>query len=110
MDVNSKWNQLLEYLESKLGEKPDYDGILFLVGLQELGFIPEKLNKNQKVDVMHVAICSLLSNYGYFSFEGNDKDGWPHWKQEESLPNLKPMQQEKLIKEALIDYFEPTLT
>jgi hypothetical protein len=105
MDVNKQWRVLLEYLETNLGEKPDYDGVLFFIGLQELGFIPESLTKNQKVDVMHVAICTLLSTYGYYAYVGNDEDGWPHWDKLKDLPALKPLEQEKLMKEAIVTYF-----
>mgnify|MGYP003339222335 FL=1 len=77
----------------------------FFIGLQELGFVPEKLNKNQKLDVMHVAICTLLSNYGYYMYKGNDEEGWPHWEKTNDLPLLKPLEQERLIKEAIIGYF-----
>lgn len=105
MDVNKQWNELLNYLETQIGEKPNYDGILFLIGLQELGFVPEKLKKNEKLDVMHVAICTLLSRYGYYAYVGNDQDGWPHWDKVQELPALKPLEQEKLMKEAIIDYF-----
>lgn len=105
MDVNKQWHKTLDYLEQNLGERPDYDGILFFIGLQELGFVPEKLNKNQKVDVMHVAICTLLSGYGYYAYVGNDNEGWPHWDKLKDLPALRPIEQEKLMKEAIVNYF-----
>ena len=58
---------------------PDLQTILFLIGVQELGRIPkEKFTKEEKRDLMHVAVCTLLEKDGYFEFEGRDQDGWQH--------------------------------
>jgi len=65
-----------------------------------------KFSKNAKLDVLHIAICTLLAPYGYYEYEGLDKDGWPHWKVVENLPPLKSGQQLYLIKQAVIDYFD----
>ena len=64
-----------------------------------------KFSKNGKLDVMHIAICTLLAPYGYYEYEGLDKDGWPHWKVNEKLPSLKPGNQLQLMKQAVVDYF-----
>ena len=58
------------------------------------------------MDVLHIAICSLLSPFGYYSYEGHDADGWPHYTLNEKLPPLKPGEQTVLMKEALVLYFE----
>ena len=69
--------------------------------------IPEKLTKDQKVEVMHVAICSVLSPYGYYEFMGKDEEGWPHWKRKERIPPLQPDEQDLFIKKAILEYIEP---
>jgi hypothetical protein len=101
-----KWNTMLKSLEERFGEDIDLQAILFLIGLQELGQGYNKLNKNQKVDVMHIAVCALLSQWGYYKFSGHDKDGWPHWEATEKLPHLSAKEQNKLIKEAIVEYFD----
>ena len=55
---------------------------------------------------MHVAICTLMEPYGYYSFIGRDQEGWPHWDLEKKLPSLNELEQERLIKEGIITYFE----
>ena len=77
---------------------------LLILGVQELGKGPVKLSKDQKLEVMHVAICTLLEPYGYYEFEGNDSEGWPHWKRSDKLPFLKSEEQEKLLKQAIVEY------
>lgn len=105
-DSEVKFKDVLVRLSKQFGEDIDVQAILFLIGIQELGKGAIKLNKNQKLDVMHIAICKLLEPYGFYEYEGLDKDGWPHWKASDKLPPLKPMQQEQLMKEAIIDYFK----
>lgn len=93
-------------MEVQFGGDIDVQGILFLVGVQELGKGKIKLSKNQKLDVIHIAICTLLEPYGYYKFMGIDEEGWPHWEMNEKLPPLKPLQQEQLVKQALVEYFK----
>lgn len=106
MDTELEFQNITKQLAKQFGEDIDIQGLLFIIGLQELGKGKIKLSKNQKLDVMHIAICTLLEPYGYYEFEGLDIDGWPHWKSSEKLPPLKPGQQEAIIKQAMIDYFK----
>ena len=97
-------------MESKLverfGKKPDLETILFLVGVQEFGDIREKFTKEQKQDLMHIAVCQLLSESGYYELERVDEDGWPHFKQLKALPALNMIEQENFIKDHVLLYFE----
>ena len=65
-----------------------------------------EFSKEEKTDLLHIAICRLLSNYGFYELEGRDKEGWPHYTTNENLPPLKPGEQTILMKEAAIVYFE----
>lgn len=100
-----EWNALVSRLEQRFGEEIDIDGILYLIGIQELGQGPQTLNKTQKVDLLHMVVCRLLEPYGYYEFLGTDEDGWSHYEATEQLPYLQPAQQHRLIKEAILDYF-----
>ncbi len=107
--VNSSeitFEQVLDKLAVQFGGDIDLQAILFLIGIQELGKGKIKLNKNEKLDVMHIAICTLLEPFGYYKFEGLDEEGWPHWSVNEKLPPLKPAQQQQLVKQAIVDYFK----
>ncbi len=110
LEFQRDWAALQTALEKQFGEPPELEAILLLVGIQEIGKGPMRLNKQQKMDALHVAICSLLIPYEYYRFVGRDEDGWPHFEATEHLPGLKPIQQQRLIKEALIDYFSPLET
>jgi len=101
-----KWQELLKQLSSEFGDELDLQSVLFLIGVQELGQGYQKFKKDEKLDLMHVAICTLLETYGYYEFLGKDEEGWPHFERTSLLPSLGPSQQETLVKKAIIDYFK----
>ena len=103
-----KWNALVEFVNLRFGntEHLGIQAVLFLIGLNELGQGYKKLEKEDKINLLHIAICRLLSDYGYYEYAGRDKDGWPHWKTNISLPKLKSEEQIELIKEAALLYFD----
>lgn len=105
-DLQSRWWKLEEKLVERFGKKPDVETILFLIGIQELGDIREKFTKEQKQDLMHVAICTVLLPSGYYELEGVDEDGWPHFKQLKAMPEMQPFEQENFLKDHILLYFQ----
>ena len=105
-DIQLRWWKLEEKLMEKFGKKPDMEAILFLIGIQEFGDIKSKFTKEQKQDLMHVAVCSLLAQSGYYELEGIDGDGWPHFKQLLELPQFNMIEQENFLKDHVLLYFE----
>jgi hypothetical protein len=104
-DLQTRWWQLLSKLQSHFGKKPDIEGILFLIGIQETSIHKKKYSKEEKQDLMHVAICTLLQPSGYYIFDYQDKDGWPHFKQLKQLPALHLPDQENFLKDHILFYF-----
>jgi hypothetical protein len=111
LDQERKWNALLEDLKDIIGKKPkDLNGVLFLIGVQELGQGNKTFSKEEKQDLIHIGICKVLSLAGYYVLEGNDKDGWPHWKLVKKMPHFDLLEQEKLLKMHVMEYFEKEYT
>lgn len=107
LDLDRSWHSLLETISKNLGSKPkDLNGVLFLIGVQELGKGSAYFSKEEKQDLLHIAICKVLSLAGYYELEGLDKEGWPHWKLIKKLPHFDLLEQEKLLKMHVIEYFE----
>ena len=106
-DLKTKWNNLKTKLSFDFSDNEiiDLDSIIFLIGLQELGQFQKRFNKQKKLEVIHIAVCKLLSDYGYYEFDYTDNDGWPHYKLIKKLPNLKAGEQTILMKKAIINYF-----
>ena len=104
--LEAEWQGALKIFEERFGPDMDLQAALFLIGIQELGKGPMKLNKDQKLDVIHIAVCTLLEPYGYYEYKGVDDDGWPHWERTTRLPKLNPKDQDQLMKRAIIDYLK----
>jgi hypothetical protein len=107
-DLQVRWWNLEAKMMERFNKKPDMETILFLVGIQEFGDIREKFTKEQKQDLMHIAVCSLLSQSGYYELDRLDEDGWPHFRQLKALPELDPIAQENFLKDHVLLYFDRT--
>jgi len=105
-EVKQEWTNLMKRLEVQFGEGIEIEGILILIGTQELGKGYKKFTKDEKLDVLHIALCTLLEPFGYYTFAGRDADGWPHWDAVTTLPPLRPGEQKGLVIRAILDYFK----
>jgi hypothetical protein len=105
--LKKQWDTLIKKLSDQFadGENLDLDGVLYLIGVQELGQIHRKYKKDEKINLMHIAICRVLEPYGYYKFDFYDGQGWPHYQIKEKLPSLKAGEQSILMKEAAVNYF-----
>ncbi|PQL95159.1 hypothetical protein [Apibacter adventoris] len=107
MDETRIWELIEIFFKDKFtnGEIPDLNTMIFLIGLQELGFGYKKYKKDEKMNLMHIAVCRLLEPFGYYRFDKYDEDNWPHYELIEDLPPLKPNEQTLLMKKAIVQYF-----
>jgi hypothetical protein len=105
--IDFEWLKVRHFVKDSLNVEnlPDLQTILFLIGVQELGFRQTEFSKEEKQDLMHIAVCSLLEDQGYFRFIGRDKDGWPHWEQTKSFSIKGAGPQEEILKLQIIKYF-----
>jgi len=99
------WNKLLRKLQVHFKKEPDVNAILFLIGIQELGNGFKDFTKEQKQDLMHIAICKILSFSGYYILSGQDSEGWPIWDNIKPLPTLSLKEQESFLKNHILEYF-----
>ena len=110
LESERKWHIAMKELEKTVGKKPkDLNAVLFLIGVQELGKGALVFSKEEKQDLMHIAICKLLSYLGYYELVGTDHQGWPHWKKLKDLPHFDLLEQEKLLKMQAMQYFREEL-
>lgn len=100
-----EFQRLTRSLEAKFGEGLDLNAIMLLIGIQELGLGYKKFSKDEKMNLMHIAICTILEPFGFYKFTENDEDGWPHFEKVKNIPHLDHKDQESLMKEAIINYF-----
>lgn len=107
IQLKERWETLVNLLSDQFskGENLDLEAIIYLIGVQELGKFNVIYKKDEKINLMHIAICRLLEPYGFYKFEYFDAEGWPHYSVKEELPPLKAGEQSVLMKEAIVNYF-----
>ena len=104
-DIQLRWWKLEQQFFEKFEKKPDVETILFLIGVQEVRTSKKKFNKEEKQDLMHIAVCTVLSQSGYYAVEKYDEDGWPHFSQLKELPAYNMIEQENFLKDHILLYF-----
>jgi hypothetical protein len=110
--IDFEWLQIRHYVAKTMNKEklPDLQSILFLIGIQELGVWEEDtFSKEEKQDLMHIAVCALLEADGYYEHIGRDQDGWPHYKKLKEFDLQGIDGQERYLKEKVIDYFKPNI-
>lgn len=107
-ELDFEWLRVRHYVKDamKRDDLPDLNMVLLLIGMQELGRWKKKFTKEEKQDLMHIAVCRLLSYEEYFEFIGRDADGWPHWKQVREMNTQNLGQQERLLQRMAVKYFK----
>jgi len=105
-NFEERWLNLLRQLRARFGKELHLNGILFLIGVQELGQGISDFTKEQKQDLMHIATCKLFSLSGYYEFSHQDEDGWPHYKLVKTIPAANLKEQDRMLKWHILEYFE----
>src|ERR1700761_9516470 len=100
-----RWLNVRKLLKERFGKAPDMEGILYVIGVNELNApVHTSFSKEQKQDLMHIGICTLLSQVGYYRFTERDADGWPHFEQLKPVDTMNMKEQEQILKECAIRY------
>lgn len=105
-DLQIRWLKLRIKLKDQFDIKPNMEGILTLIGVQELGQGVRAFSKEEKQDLMHIATCTVLLPSGYFRLDGKDEEGWPHFTQLKELPAFDMIEQENFLKDHVLLYFD----
>lgn len=101
------WLKVRHYIKDtfKKDKLPDLNAVLLVIGINELGEIRTKWSKEEKQDLMHIAVCKLLSFDGIYGFKGLDADGWPHYELLQPIAIKGVKEQGELLKDKIIQYF-----
>jgi len=104
----SGWPAVEALMQERFGKVPDMETILFLIGINEYGKAPAEAHftKEQKQDLIHVAVCTLLSQLDYYRFTGRDEEGWPHFETINVMPEMPMRDQENILKACIVHYFD----
>lgn len=106
--LDFEWLRVRHLVKDSMGRDtlPDLNAVLFLIGIQELGRWDENFTKEEKQDLMHIAVSRLLAYDGYYKFLGRDADGWPHYESVIPFTTKGVEEQEQILKIKVIEYFK----
>jgi hypothetical protein len=107
-ELDFAFNRVCHLLQERFNKQalPDLNAVLFLIGIQELGRWQDNFTKEEKQDLMHIAVCRLLATDDHYQFIGRDADGWPHYELKSKMPQIDLATQELLLKKKIVQYFD----
>ena len=111
LTVSSRWRRLQAWLGERFGAQPGLEGILFLVGIQArgYGFEPD-LDKDAKQALIMEGTYCVFETLGVYERVGMEQEGHWIWKRLIAQPpNLSIDDQEKLLRTAILQYFDDFL-
>ena len=108
IELEKKYRELERKLSAQFadGDIMKIDAILYLIGVQELGKGFLQFSKDDKINLMHIAVCKIFEPFGHYKFSHIDEEGWPHYEFTNQLPEMDVEQQAQYMKEAVVLYFE----
>lgn len=108
-DLDVRWHRLLTHLEALVGRTPSsLEQVLFLIGVQERGRGYEPgLSREQKQDLIMEGAWHAFAALGLYQRTLDDPAVWvPTFS---PWPKLSQEDQEKLLRIAILEYFNPLL-
>ncbi len=100
------WEALVERIRAQFQvEEVSEEVLLFLVGLQELGFYPDGEDKKVKLELIRLGTAVLLERAGFLQRTGTDNEGWPIFVRHRPLPPANPADQRRFLRSQILDYF-----
>ena len=66
IDMKKKWQELVDFVSKVFGdgEPLDLQAILFLIGVNELGQGYREFSKDEKMNLLHIAVSMLQGDSG----------------------------------------------
>ncbi len=102
-----RWDTLCVWIRSHFKREASLEGVLFLIGIQERGkgFEP-KIPRHKKEAIIMDGTYLAFETIGLYRRTGMEADGAWIWERVIPLPGLDVEAQEKLLKLAVLRYFE----
>jgi hypothetical protein len=105
-NLQQNWLIFESRLTERLGQKPDFDGILLFVGIKEACLPPKNFTETEKVNLMQMAVCTVLVPARYYELFWVEDSGWPHYNQLQRLPEMTASAKEEFLKPYILMWAE----
>lgn len=105
MSTPQNWNELCDRLGDMFGMDVDLNGVLYLIGVRERGWILRKFTKYEKWSLINLGSCILYKEIGMVEDLGTDRDGWPMFREKTVLTNWTEERKQKTLQDCALRYF-----
>ena len=109
-ELDQRWEELLAWINTRFEREAGIEAILFLIGIQSRGkgYQP-KLSKKAKQGLIMEGTYCVFETLGLYKRVGIDEKGHVVWEKNETVHHkLSLHEQEKLLKVAILTYFDST--
>ena len=104
--TTENWDLMVLEVSKRFKVTADFDFMLFLIGIQELGQGMKPYERQEKMDLINLGKCTLLCREGYLQPKGNDEQGWPQFEEVKNLKSLTPSLINYLLKKSAFEYLK----
>ena len=100
------WENFCKWFENKFHFQPEMTNIFFLIGVQELKKGYKDFSRKEKLELIRLGKCKILSIMGYLEHTGFDNEKWPVWEKKSNFTELEKHNEQKILKKGILAYFE----
>jgi hypothetical protein len=105
-ELKQDWLTFETAMAHRLGKTPDLDDVLILVGIKEAGLPPKQFTEAEKINLIQMAICTILVPADYYELFWVEDSGWPHYKQLERVPEMAIPERDNFLKPFVLLYHQ----
>ena len=105
-ELQQHWFQLEYALTERLGKKLTLEDILLFIGVREAGIPPKEFTEREKIELVQVAISTILVPAKYYELLWVEDTGWPHFKQLQPIQEMNAKEKEIFYKKYILLYAE----
>lgn len=103
-ELQQGWLTLEKALALPLGKTPVLEDILIRIGIREAGLPPRQFTETEKINLIQMAICTVLVPAGYYELFWVEDSGWPHYKQLQRVPEMSLPERDKFLQPFIVLY------
>lgn len=110
-ELEARWTSVLEWIETRFGQRAGIEAVLFLIGIQSrgIGYHPEMKKERKQDTIMEGTFCAF-ETLGFYERVGLEEDGFWIWERAiDEMPKLSIEDQEKLLKLGIVRYFDDVI-
>ncbi|QXD14000.1 hypothetical protein GQ464_011080 [Rhodocaloribacter litoris] len=109
-EVETRWQHLDAWMQRRFGRPATIEAVLFLIGIQAhgSGYQPD-LDRDRKQSLIMEGTYCVFETLGLYERVGMNDDGFWIWERTRPLPDLDVETQEKLLRLAILRYFDEFL-